>query len=87
MKFRITYFDKVIKEDIPQLPKSVKQVVKSAIEQRLTIDPVGLGKPLRYSLSGHRRLRVGSYRVIYRIDLDEHVVLIVAIKHRKNVYN
>lgn len=23
-------------------------------------DPIGLGKPLRYSLKGHRRLRVGD---------------------------
>jgi mRNA interferase RelE/StbE len=49
------------------------------------IDPVGFGKPLRYSLKGHRRLRVGDYRIVYRIENNN--VLIVAIKHRKDIYN
>ena len=85
--YSIHYLEKVVADDIPKLPKSVRLVVKSAIEQRLTVDPVALGKPLRYSLAGHRRLRVGSYRVIYRIENDKHRVLIVAIKHRKDVYH
>jgi mRNA-degrading endonuclease RelE of RelBE toxin-antitoxin system len=43
------------------------------------------GKPLRYSLKGARRLRVGDYRVIYTIEPDE-VVLIVTIGDRRDVY-
>jgi mRNA-degrading endonuclease RelE of RelBE toxin-antitoxin system len=37
-----------------------RQQIKRAIEERLAIDPVKLGKPLRYSLCGLRRLRVGD---------------------------
>ena len=50
------------------------------------IDPIGFGKPLRYSLKGHKRLRVSDYRVVYRIDPQTKTVFIVAIKHRKDVY-
>lgn len=84
--YRIEYLASVVEEDIPRLPKSVRNLIKRAIEERLAIDPVGLGKPLRYSLKGHRRLRVGDYRIVYRIDQDEQLVTIVAIKHRKDVY-
>ena len=49
-------------------------------------DPVAFGKPLRYSFKGHRRLRVSDYRIVYRIDSNSKTVIIVAIKHRKDVY-
>ena len=51
------------------------------------VDPIGFGKPLRYSLKGHRRLRVSDYRIVYRIEPEEHSVIIIAIKHRKVVYD
>jgi mRNA interferase RelE/StbE len=75
----------VVAEDIPALPKPIKTLVEKAIKARLGLDPIGFGKPLRYSLKGHRRLRVGDYRVIYRIVDDR--VLIVGIKHRKDAYD
>lgn len=84
--YQAEYLISVIKEDIPTLPKKIKKTIKKAIEERLMKDPVGFGKPLRYSLKGHRRLRVGDYRIVYRIDSDKKIVIIVAIKHRKEVY-
>lgn len=50
-------------------------------------DPIGFGKPLRYSLKGHRRLRVSDYRIVYRIEAETNTVVIIAIKHRKEVYD
>ena len=63
--YTIEYLDSVVEEDIPNLPKAIKQRIKTAIEARLTTDPVSLGKPLRYSFIGHRRIRVGNYRIVY----------------------
>jgi len=74
--YTIDYLSTVVKEDIPALPASAKKIIKKAIEERLMFDPIGFGKPLRYSLKGHRRLRVSDYRIVYRVD----------IKHRKDVY-
>ena len=82
-KYQIEYLDVVVQEDIPALATSARPLIKNAIEQRLTIDPIGFGKPLRYSLKGHRRLRVSDYRVVYRIEASTNKVIIVAIKHRK----
>lgn len=84
--FQVEYLDSVVKEDIPLLPKTARDRIKRAIETRLTIDPIGLGKPLRYSFKGHRRIRVGDYRIIYRVDNDSKLVTVAVIKHRKHVY-
>lgn len=84
--YKIEYLDVVVKDDIPAPPKTIKTTIKKAIEERLMPDPIGFGKPLRYSLKGHRRLRVGNYRVVYRIDADNNTVVIIAIKHRKDIY-
>ena len=86
VKFCINYLEEVVVKHIPLLPSSVKTMIKKVIEERLVNDPVGYGKPLRYSLKGHRRLRVSDYRVVYRISPEINTVTIVAIKHRKDVY-
>ena len=86
-KYIIKYLDVVVKEDIPNLQLPIRVMIKRAIEERLMIDPIGFGKPLRYSLKGHRRLRVSDYRIVYRIDVDSNTVVIISIKHRKDVYD
>lgn len=84
--YTIEYLPTVTKKDIPNLPKIIKATIKKAIEERLMHDPIRFGKPLQYSLKGHRRLRVSDYRIIYRIKPNTKMVLIIAIKHRKNIY-
>lgn len=86
-QYSIHYSNIVLKEHIPALSTSAKKLIQKAIAERLTIDPLRFGKPLRYSYKGHRRLRVSDYRVIYRIDAEAHAVFIVAIGHRKDIYD
>jgi len=45
------------------------------------------GKPLRHEFKGRYSLRVGVYRIIYRVDQKIVTVFIIDIAHRKNVYN
>ena len=86
VKYEIRYLKEVISKHIPALSSSAKILIKYAIEERLTADPISFGKPLRYSMKGHRRLRVSDYRIVYRIEPEKKAVIIVAIKHRKDVY-
>ena len=72
-------------EDIPKLTKLVRKQIKAAIEKKLASHPIEFGKPLRYSLKGARRLRVGDWRVIYKIGPPD-VVLVVKIGHRREIY-
>lgn len=83
--YTIQYIDSV-KEDLRELPKSIKEKLRKAIEKKLMLNPIEFGKPLQYSLKGLRRLRVEDYRIIYQIDLDSRTVLVVKIGHRKEVY-
>jgi mRNA interferase RelE/StbE len=85
MKYRIEYLDVVRQKHIPDLPSKAAKLIQSAIAERLSVDPVHFGKPLRYTLKGYRRLRVSDYRIVYR--LIGNVVRIVAIKHRKDIYD
>jgi mRNA interferase RelE/StbE len=87
IKYQVCYLEVVIRKHIPLLSQSVKILIKHAIEERLMTDPIRFGKPLRYSLKGHRQLRVGDYSVVYRIEPEIKTVIIVAIKHRKDVYD
>ena len=41
-------------------------------------------KPLRGDLSGHYRLRVGDWRVVFRVEGTD--ALVVGIAHRKDIY-
>lgn len=82
--FTIYYHPKVIRGDIPLLSTTWKVRIKSAIEEKLTTTPEKFGKPLRQSLSGYRKLRVGDYRIVFRI--KDRTVLIFAILHRSVVY-
>jgi mRNA interferase RelE/StbE len=82
--YKITYHPKVFKIDIPKLDKSTKQRVKKSIELKLMINPEIYSSPLRNTLSGKRKLRVGDYRVIFSI--KEKTIKILIIRHRKDVY-
>lgn len=84
--YKICYLEEVTRKHIPNLSSSAKTLIKRAIEERLMIDPLSFGKPLRYSLKGHRRLRISDYRIVYRIEFETNTVIIIAIKHRKDVY-
>jgi mRNA interferase RelE/StbE len=86
-EYALEYVERVAKEDIPDLPRTMRDLIKKAIELRLQADPVSFGKPLRYSLKGLRSMRVGDYRVVYRIDGKAKKIIISAIKHRKDVYD
>lgn len=67
------------------LPPEVKQGIKEGI-RFLCQDPHA-GEPLKRELEGKRKLRMGRYRIIYQIQPAHHVVLIVAVGHRKSIYN
>ena len=83
--FEIQYHYLVVREDIPKLSKLWREKIRTAIEDRLTTKPDLYGKPLRRSLRGYRKLRVGDYRIIFKI--DGRKVKILIIQHRSVIYS
>ncbi len=86
MLYVIEFTGEVLEEQLPKIPKTMRQRILKAIQERLSVAPLDYGKPLQYKLKNHRRIRVGDYRVIYRVYEDRILVLIVEIDHRKDVY-
>lgn len=84
MTYEVVYHPLVISEDIPKLGTAMKKRVKAAIEEKLTSRPEVFGIPLRHSKKGDRKLRVGDYRIIFRITGKQVKVYIIA--HRSVVY-
>ena len=84
MRFEIQYHRDVVRKDIPQLSEEWKEIIRQAIEQKLTTQPEIFGKPLHASLKGYRKLRIGSYRVIFKI--EKVIVKILTVQHRSVVY-
>jgi mRNA interferase RelE/StbE len=84
MSYEIIYADKVVKIDVPKISGLYRVRIRQAIEQKLVTEPDLYGKPLRRSLKGYLKLRVGDYRIVFRIERIK--VKIFAIAHRKVVY-
>lgn len=85
MPYSILYHPKVKSEDIEQLDKKQRSIISKAIETRLGNEPARYGKPLRGSLKGYWKLRVGDIRVVFKILQNE--VQILGIINRKTVYD
>lgn len=85
MLYKVDYHPAVALDDLPSIPRNIRDRIRKAIETRLLPDPVMAGKPLRQSLKGHRKMRVGDYRVIYRVDSSK--IIILKIGNRKEVYS
>jgi mRNA interferase RelE/StbE len=62
----------------------VKRGVKSAI-RALARDP-NLGAPLLRELKGLWKYRVSRFRVVYSIDRRHRVLRILAVGHRRRIY-
>ncbi len=82
--FSVVYHPDVKRKDIPKLNNDIRQRIKRAIESRLMIAPQEYGDPLRKTLKGYWKLRVGDYRIVFKVEVDE--ILIFGICHRKEVY-
>ena len=84
MPFELVYHPDVKKIDLPKLDARSKTMIKRAIEERLSERPELFGRPLRGSLKGYWKLRVGNYRIVFK--LAESRILVLAIIDRKTVY-
>jgi len=85
MPFKLRYHEDVKTRDLPKIDGKIKNIIKKAIEERLATHPEAYGKPLQKTLKGYWKLRIGDYRVIFKISGDS--VLILGIIHRRDVYN
>jgi len=77
---------KSARDEIDKLHGSIKKIIKKTIEDKLLVDPLKFGLPLRRNLLGLFKLRAGDYRIIFKIEKKEVIVLVISVGHRKDVY-
>ena len=83
MIYELIYTETALKQ-LKKLDKKTQERIIRALE-RIRYNPF---KHIR-KLTGRPeyRLRVGDYRVLIRIDKGKLIILIVAVGHRKKIYN
>jgi mRNA interferase RelE/StbE len=84
MAIEVVYHPDVKNRDLPKIDARSKEMIKRVIEKRLSTHPEVFGRPLRGSLKGYWKLRVGGYRIVFK-PLGEKI-LVLAIVDRKTVY-
>lgn len=84
MSYKPVYHPEVLNRDISGINQNILRIIKRAIERRLLVSPQSYGRPLVGNLSGFWKLRVGDYRVIFKVVKDE--IWIYGILDRKNAY-
>lgn len=84
MAYRPVYHPDVVEKDLPAINANIADRIVHAIAHRLATHPAYYGEALRHHYKGYWKLRVGDYRVIYKIVGQE--VLVYRVGHRRNVY-
>ena len=82
--YAIKYHPDVKEVDLPRINVKMRERIRRAIESRLVTAPQEYGLPLRKSLRGYWKLRVGDYRVVFKIEGE--IVYVLGVRHRKNIY-
>ncbi len=82
--YRIKIEKRVVKS-LLALPKKVRHQLSTAIDS-LAENPRPTGTKKLAGSTNLYRLRVGSYRIIYKIEDAELIVLLVKIGHRRDIY-
>jgi mRNA interferase RelE/StbE len=83
-KYRLVYKKPAVRA-IQKLPKQVQKRLKNKLEWFVEQDnPLQFSSALTKPADAQYRFRVGSYRVLFDIDKDTIIVLLV--QHRRDVY-
>ncbi len=68
-----------------KLDPQIQRRIRTALGQ-LAEDPER-GKPLQLTLRGLRSWRTGDFRIVYRVVENRIEILVLAIGHRREVYD
>ncbi len=86
MVYKILYKASV-ERDLKAIDKTYRLRILNKIENELALNPKELGKPLKGQYKGFWFFRIGEYRVVYKVSVEEILILVLKIGHRKDVYN
>ncbi len=81
-------FDERALKELKKLGHQAQRDILAYLDERIAgdEDPRRFGKGLKADLVGMWRYRVGDYRILCQIQDDELLVLVVAVGHRRDIY-
>lgn len=87
MNFHVEFTKKSLKQ-LKKMDKQTSAMILGWIRKNLDgcINPRLFGKSLTANLSEKWRYRVGSYRLISKIEDQRIVILILEVGHRRDIY-
>jgi mRNA interferase RelE/StbE len=74
------------RRDLTKLPEKVAIAAIEFLYGPVADNPHRTGAPLKLGLEGLHSARRGDHRILYAVDDDDHVVRVVIIEHRSDVY-
>jgi len=82
-------FTHTAEKQIVRLDRQAQASILSYLRQRVqpSENPRQFGKALHGDKQGLWRYRVGDYRIVAAIEDDRFIVLVVAVGHRREVYD
>jgi mRNA interferase RelE/StbE len=86
MTWQIEWDDRARKE-LRSLDPSIQKKILSYLRERATDNPQNFGRGLVGDKSGLWRYRVEDYRIVCRLEENRLVVLVLAVGHRKEIYD
>lgn len=73
------------KRELKKISRNHKEATAAMLED-IKDDP-NIGKPLTRELTGRKSVRVGVYRIIYKVNKKDKIITIITAGHRGKVYN
>lgn len=79
-------FSPAARRRLAKLPESAAAALIEHLIGPVANNPHRLGKPLEAPLNGTWSTRRGEYRALYTIDESEHMITVIVVDHRRDVY-
>ena len=71
---------------LDRLPEKIATACIEFVYGGMAESPHRVGRALRFDLEGKHSARRGDFRVVYEIDDHLHLVIVLAIDHRSDIY-
>lgn len=82
--YKVLIDELVLKRDFKKIDKTDQLRIIKTIRKKLTSKPQEFGSPLKGELKGYWKLRIGDYRVIYKIEEDKILVYVIMVGFRRD---
>jgi mRNA interferase RelE/StbE len=87
MKYKIELSQEAV-SDVDKLFYADKKLFTRVLKKIESLaDNAREGKALTGNHKGEFSLRVGTYRIVYELNMSGNIIFILTIKHRKHVYS